>query len=152
MKTTIANRFVKTTALAAFMVIAFAASAFAKPTDVSKYLVKQFQKQFQHADNVTWKTTDRFTSASFNLNGDNVSVFYNNENNIIGISKVISLQDLPKAAQQVISTEYNKYTIVSIIDFTDENANENYYIQLQNNGKQIILQSDERGHMSDYQK
>ncbi len=152
MKTTIVNHFVKTTALATFMFIVFAASAFAKPTDVSKYLVKQFQKQFQNADNVTWKTTDRFTSASFDLNGDKVSVFYNNENNIVGISKTISLQDLPKAAQQALSTTYSVYTPTDLIDFTDADGNETYYMQLQHNGKQVILQSDVRGHVSDYQR
>jgi len=65
MKTTLVNRFVKTTALAAILLISFTMSAFAKPTDVSKYLMKQFQKQFEGAANVTWKTTDNFTSASF---------------------------------------------------------------------------------------
>lgn len=150
MKSTI--RFAKTTAVAAFLFITIAASAFARPAEVSKYLMNQFQKQFQYADNVTWKTTDRFTSASFIVNGNEVSVFYNNENNMIGISKTISVQDLPKAAQKVLNTEYSKYTITSVIDFTDENGNESYYIQLQNNGKQIILQSDNSGRMSDYQK
>ena len=151
MKTTIVNRFVKTTALAAFIFIAFASSAFARPSDVSKYLMKQFQQQFQHADNVTWKTTDRFTSASFTLNGNSVSVFYNNQNNIIGISKIIAVQDLPKAAQKTLTTDYNAYHVVSAIDFTDENGDESYYIQLQNNGKEIILQSDGLGNMSNYQ-
>ncbi len=142
---------VKNIALSAFMFIAFAASAFAKPTDVSKYLMKQFQKQYQHANNVTWKTTDHFTFASFDMNGDKISVFYNTDNNVIGISKDISVQDLPKVAQQTVTKGYKNYTIVSTIGFTDENGDESYYIQLENKGKQIILKSDLYGNVSEYQ-
>lgn len=152
MKTTIVTRVVKATTLAAVMFFAFTMSAFAKPTDVSKYLMRQFQKQFQPASDVTWKTTDRFTSASFEMNKQKVSVFYNNESRLIGISKFITLQDLPKAAQQEITTLYNVNAISSMIDFTDENGNESYYIQLVSDNKQIILQSDEQGHLSNYEK
>ncbi len=149
MKTTI----VKTTALAAFMFIAFTMSAFAKPNDVSKYLVKQFQKQFQHATNVTWKTTSNFISATFMLEGDKTSVFYNTDNDLIAVSRDITVQDLPKAAKQVINKKYSNQNIVSVIDFTDANGNESYYIQLDGNkGKTIILQSDEAGRISDFQK
>lgn len=149
MKTTI----VKTSVLAAFMLIAFTMSAFAKPNDVSKYLMRQFQKQFQHATNVTWKTTASFTSATCMLDGDKTSVFYNNDNDLIGISRTISVQDLPKAAQKLLSRKYNGQTIASVIDFTEANGNESYYVQLDNsNGKTIILQCDEAGNVSDFQK
>ena len=149
---TMFNRLLKTTVLAAFMFIAFSMSAFAKPMDVSKYLVKQFQKQFQHATNVTWKITDRFTSATFTLNGDKVAVFYNNQNDMIGLSKDITVQDLPKAAQKIINAQYNNQKVVSVIDFTDANGSESYYIQLDANGKQTILQADDGGRISNFQK
>lgn len=150
MKTTF-NRFAKTIALAAFMFLAFTMSAFAKPTDVSKYLVKQFQNQFQNAANVSWKTTSDFTSASFTVNGEKVSVFYNNLNDLVGISKIIAVQDLPKTAQQTISSKYGQYNVVSVINFTDADGNGCYYIQLENNNKQTILKADESGYISNFQ-
>lgn len=149
MKTTI----VKTSILATFMFVAFTMSAFAKPNDVSKYLVKQFQKQFQHATDVTWKTTSSFTSATFMLDGNKTSVFYNTSNDLVGISRDITVQDLPKATQRLLNKKYAGQAIASVIDFTDANGSENYYVQLdKSNGKQIILQADEAGNVSDFQK
>ena len=148
MKTTI----VKSSVLAAFMLITFTMSAFAKPNDVSKYLIKQFQKQFHHATDVTWKTTSNFTAATFMLDGDKTSVFYNTSNDLIGVSRDITFQDLPKAAQRLINKKYVDQNITSVIDFTDANGNENYYIQFdKSNGKTIILQADEAGSVSGFQ-
>ena len=151
MKTTVI-RFAKTAALAAFIIIAFTMSAFAKPTNVSKYLVSQFEKQYRGASDVTWKTTSQFTSASFVLNGEKMSVFYNLQNDLMAVSKIIAVEDLPKAARQTINTKYGNYQVVSVIDYTNADGNESYYIQLENNNKQTILQSDESGHISDFQK
>ena len=151
MKTTFI-RFAKTTALAAFMFIAFTMSAFAKPIEVNDYLIKQFESQFRGASNVTWKTTAQFTSASFMQNGQKVSVFYNSQSDLIGVSKTITVTELPKKAQQTLTARYNDYTVVSVIDFTNEEGVESYYIQLDNKGKQIILQSDEFGSVTDFQK
>ncbi len=145
-------RLTKTALLTAFMFIAFTMSAFAKPTDVSKYLVKQFQKQFQQAANVAWKTTDQFTSATFTLDGNNMIVFYNPQNDLIGVSKTITLQDLPITAVQAINMKYGNDKIVSVINFTDAEGISNYYIQIESNNRQIILKSDDQGYLSNYQK
>ncbi len=148
MKTTL----VKGSILSAFMFIAFTMSAFAANNDVSKYLVKQFQKQFGHATNVTWKITSNFTSATFTLDSEKTSVFYNTTNDLIAVSKEVTVQDLPKAAQRTLAKKYSNKTITSVIDFTDGNGNESYYIQLDsNNQKTIILQSDAAGNVSDFQ-
>ena len=141
----------KNTSLAAFMFIAFTMSAFAKPAGVSKNLVKQFQKQFRQAADVTWKTTNDFTSASFFADGSNMSVFYNTDNTIIGVSKEITVQDLPKAAQKNIDEYYSKFKVVSVIELTDAGGALNYYIQLKNERKQIILCSNELGYISNFQ-
>ena len=149
MKTTI----VKVSILSVFMFIAFTMSAFAANNDVSKYLVKQFQKQFQHATNVTWKITSNFTSATFTLDGEKTSVFYNTSNDLICVSRDVTVQDLPKAAQRTLNKKYSDKNITSIIDLTDATGNENYYIQLDsNNTKTIILESDLSGNVSDFQK
>ncbi|MDQ2753414.1 MAG: hypothetical protein M3R72_10375 [Bacteroidota bacterium] len=142
----------KKSLLSAFLFIAFTMSAFASNNDVSKYLVKQFQKQFQHATNVAWKTTSNFTSATFTLDGEKTSVFYNTGNELIAVSREITVQDLPKAAQRSLNKKYSNKNISSVIDFTDAAGNESYYIQLDgNNEKTIILQSDEAGNISDFQ-
>ncbi len=149
MKTTI----VKGSVLSAFIFIAFTMSAFAKPSDVSKYLMKQFQKQFKNADHVTWKTTSNFTSATFTIDGEKTSVFYNTANDLIAVSKEITVQDLPKATQRTLTKKYSDKTINSVIDYTDANGNESYYVQLDgNSAKTIILQSDMAGNVSNFQK
>ena len=141
----------KTIALTALMFAAFTISAFAKPTEVSKFIVKQFQKQFNQINDVTWKTTNEFISASFHTDGKKTSVFYNNDGNLIGVSKEVTLTDLPKAAQKTIDEHYSKFNVASVIEFTEANGTFNYYIQLQNERKQIILKADELGYISDFQ-
>ena len=149
MKTTFI-RFAKTTAVAAFAFIAFTTSAFAKPIEVSNYLAKQFEQQFRGASNVTWKTTSEFTSASFLQDGQKVSVFYNTSSELIGVSKIITTNELPRKAQQALANRYNDYVVVSTIEFTDGDGVVKYYIQLENNNKQTILQSDDNGSVSDF--
>lgn len=145
--------FLKTSILSAFMFIAFTMSAFAKTSNVSKYLMKQFQRQFKNASNVTWKTTPDFTSATFTIDGEKTSVFYNATNDLIAVSKQINVDDLPKAAQRNLAKKYSNKTINSVIDYTDANGNETYYIQLDaDNAKNIILQSDMMGNISSFQK
>jgi len=152
MKTNFVNRIAKATTLAAFMFLAFTMSAFAKPTaDVNKQVMKQFAKQFTHASNVTWKTTKDFTSASFTLNGESVQVFYNNSNNLICVSKVVTVEDLPKAAKQTLETKYSDYKVISVIDYTEPDGTLSYFIQLENGKKKTILKSDEYGFTSQFE-
>lgn len=145
------NRFAKTTAVAAFLF--FTMSAFATPpVEVSNYLVRQFEHQFAGASNVTWKTTDQFTSASFIQDGKKVSVFYSPEGDLAGVSKVITVNDLPAKTQQKLATQYRDYTIMSVIDFVDAEGTTMYYVQLENNNQQSILQVDNYGSVSNFKK
>lgn len=149
MKTTFI-RIAKASAVAAFMFIAFTTSAFAKPIEVSNYLSRQFEQQFRGASNVSWKITSQFTSATFMQNDQKVSVFYNTGGELVGVSRTIDVKDLPKKAQQVLNNRYSDHTVVSVIEFTDSDDVVRYYIQLENNNKQSILQTDELGSLSDF--
>ncbi len=152
MKTAFLNRLVKTIVLSAFLFMAFTMSAFASPVEVSWRLQNQFKQQFHNASDVRWKTTSKFTSATFTIDGEQTAVYYNPDNEFIGISKVIAVEDLPKAARRCLTERYSDYKVISVIDFTDADDVNSYYVQLEDGNKQIILQSDTNGRVSTYKK
>ncbi len=152
MKTNSFSRFAKATAFAAFVIIACTMSAFAKPLDVNRYIMSKFQNQFKNASNVSWKESQEFTSATFIQNGEKTSVFYDASNNLISITKEISVEDLPTVAQETIATKYKNYTVDSVINYLDGNGIMSYYVKLNRGNKSIILKSDIYGYLNFFQQ
>jgi hypothetical protein len=83
--------------LTVFAAILFTLSAtFARDINpVPDAIVGALQKEFKNASNVTWKTTAIFYKAAFTFDGKPLEAFFSYEGQLIGVSRNISIDQLP---------------------------------------------------------
>ncbi len=134
--------------LALVISAAFVSRSAAMPENVDAKILNHFAKTFKSAENVTWTSTKDYSKASFVRNNKRMEVFYNSKDELICTTTYVDMQDLPDATQQTIEDKYNGYSRTSAIKYVDADGNTLYYIQLDNDKKSIVLQSDTDGFTS----
>ena len=126
------------------------------------YMTAQhFMMDFPKATNVTWKRSS-FEEASFTWNGKEMKAFYDLDDNLIGTTSPANYSDIPANAQKEIEKYYMGYTPTSVILFDDNEFNDtdmilygnsfededNYFVEMTNNNKTIVLQVNMEGLVS----
>ena len=123
---------------------------------VSNYSLSSFKSDFGSKSDVTWSRSDRFDRATFNQNGQEMSVYYDFEGNLLATSTVKTFNDLPLRGQNIITKKYEGYAVESVMlyDFplstnaqmllfnSQFNDPHNYFVQLANGKEKIIVQVD----------
>jgi hypothetical protein len=119
---------------------------------------QHFQNDFPNATNVSWKRAG-FEEATFTLDNKEMKAFYDYNHDLIGTTTTVDYSTLPIAARKFIEKHYSDYTLQQVIMFDDNEYNEsdmvlygnpfddadNYFIELSNNNKTIVLQSNMEG-------
>jgi hypothetical protein len=116
-----------------------ATSAFATkgPEKVAPRVKAVFEKSFTDAANVSWEKSEDYYFANFTLNAKNVSVAYNENGDLLGISRVIATAQLPINVALAIGNKYEGYTVAKSATELTYNGETNYYVSVENN-KQIL--------------
>ncbi|THU31560.1 hypothetical protein FAM09_28460 [Niastella caeni] len=124
---------------------------------------QHFLTQFPDATNVSWKING-FEEASFTLNGKNMQAFYDYDNQLIGTTTPANYFDMPASARKYIEKHYGDYTTQKVILFDDNEYNQsdmilygdafadedNYFVELSNGSKTIVLQVNMEGLVTFY--
>ena len=126
----------------------FASAAFAGPADVSSTALNNLTYEFKNAKDVVWKVTAIYTYASFTYNGEKMEVCYNNDGDLIGVSRIISNDELPQKANKKIAKEYAGYKTAEAIEFKNAEDETTFYISLLKDASKIILQVETNGDVS----
>jgi len=119
---------------------------------------QNFMIDFPEATNVSWKKAG-FEEALFTLNGKEMKAFYDYEHELIGTTTQVSYFDMPDNARKYIEKHYSDYTTQSVILFDDNEYNtsdmilygnvfedaDNYFVELSNNNRKIVLQVNMEG-------
>lgn len=126
------------------------------------YMTNQnFMMDFPNATDVSWKRGE-FEEASFTWNGKNMQAFYDYTDNLVGTTSQASYSALPASAQKEIEKYYKGYTPKEVILFDDNEFNDtdmilyghqfededNYFVEMTNNTKTIVLQVNMEGVVS----
>lgn len=123
---------------------------------------EQFEQDFDKATDVHWKRTKYFDEATFVQDGQKMIAFYDYKNDLVGTTQTKSFTDLPAVAQQFINKKYKDAHVEKVILFDDNEINEtdmllynhqfddedNYFVELQQGTKEIVLQVDMSGEVS----
>jgi bisphosphoglycerate-independent phosphoglycerate mutase (AlkP superfamily) len=135
----------------ALIAIATGTSAFAGP---SSKVSNHFASLFNEAKNVSWKSTEDYDKVSFVLNNEKVEAFYNSDEELIGTSKTMAFDKLPKAALEIITTKYTypAYQLTDCIAFNDANSGTNYYVSMKKAKETIVLKITPAGIVSVFSK
>jgi hypothetical protein len=123
---------------------------------------EQFAQDFDQVSNVEWKRTRFFDEATFTKDEKTMTAFYDYENKLVGTTEVKAFTDLPASAQKTINKKYKDYSVQKVIMFDDNEDNDtdmllyghqfddadNYFVELQQGNKAIIVQVDMIGDVS----
>lgn len=131
----------------ALIALATTTTAFADPNSVSTKVLSHVATSFKQATNISWVANDRFDKISFTLNNEKVDAFYNTYGELIGTSKTMAFDKLPKAAIETITTKYTfpKFQLKDCIQFTGADNEANYYVSMDADYETLVLEISKNG-------
>lgn len=139
------------TALAA---ITIGTSAFASPASISKKVTSHFMTSFSNASEISWTRTEKFNKASFLIDDQKIEAFYDNDGDLIGSSKSVQFDKLPKSAIETITSKYTfpEYQVLECIEFVNADNEKNYYVSMDKDDATVVLEITKKGMVSLYNK
>ena len=128
----------------------FAVSAFASPgpDKVSKRVKTEFERNFSDALNVKWEKQDDFYFAYFNLNLKEVSAAYNENGDLLGVSRILETDQLPLGISLAIANKYAGYIVGKTITEIIYEGQTNYYVIVENDRKNLKLKCNSNGEIT----
>lgn len=122
--------------------------------DISSNSLDQFKVDFPGATIVKTAKVSGLDKITFTLSGIKSDAYYDMQSSLVGVVIIKTVSDLQPATAKNISKKYAGYTIQQVILFDDNEANDsdmflygtqfadadNYFIELTNDGKTIVLQ------------
>jgi hypothetical protein len=115
-------------------------SAFAGEETVNSKVLNSFKAEFNAAKDVVWTTGANFYTASFIYNNKYINAFYDTEGGLIGITRYLSLLDLPMNLQITIKNNYGSYWVSDLFEVSKHEST-SYYITLENADTKVVLKS-----------
>jgi len=132
----------------ALIAIATGTSAFAAPS--STKATAHFAITFSKAKNVSWISGGKFEKVNFVLNDENLTAFYDEYGDLIGTTKKVAFDKLPKAAIETITTEFTfpEYQVRDCIEFVNDKNEKKYYTSFETENATVILEIALNGRVS----
>jgi hypothetical protein len=126
-------------------------SAFANEGKVTTKVLEAFQTEFNSAKEVSWSTGDNYFKAEFIFNGQHVSAFYSTDGDLLGITRYITVLDLPVSLQASLKKNYDGFWISDLFEVT-KSDNTGYYITLESADTKIVMKASDADEWSVYKK
>jgi hypothetical protein len=127
------------------------ASVFASEKNVNQKVLNAFNTEFATAANVEWTVGDNYYKASFTYNEKYVFAYFNEEGELLGITRYISPVNLPLNLQTNLKKNYNDYWISDLFEVA-KNSGTAYYITLENADTKMVLKSADGNNWSVHNK
>lgn len=145
-KTTIMKKFL----LAGLFAFVLSATSFAASNEANSKAVAHLETAYTNAKDVSWVITSDYQKASFTIGNEKTDVYYNADGEILGSSKTMAYDKLPKAALETLSSEYTfpDYQLKDCIKFTDATDHTSYFVSFDNENENIILKISDNGVVS----
>jgi len=107
---------------------------------VTETVIKSFTSSFKSATDVTWTVSDNIYKASFSLNGQHVSAYYNADGQMLAMTRNISSSQLPLTLQASLKKSYEDYWITDLFEMANEEGTF-YYITLENADVKLVMKA-----------
>lgn len=115
-------------------------SAFASEVNVNEKVQNAFKSEFTNASEVAWFQGDTYFRATFNYKGVYLFAFYNDEGELLALSRYISPTILPFILQNNLKKNYEGYWVSDLFE-ASKNGDTCYYITIENADTKIVLKS-----------
>ena len=126
-------------------------TAFANDEKVSPKVLEAFQTEFNTAKEVNWTAGDNYFKAEFTFNGQHVNAYYAADGELLGLTRYITLLDLPMNLQTSLKKTYDDFWITDVFEVS-KSDNTGYYITLENADTRIIMKAGTDGEWNVYKK
>jgi hypothetical protein len=142
------KKIILATALVAFSILAHAGGK-----DADKKLLNDLQAAMKASTSVTWTQTDNYAKGTFTFNDQTVSAYLDPETNeLIGFVIHLTGANFPQEAVNAIQKKYADWKITDAIYFIDDNANGNYFAQVEKGNNKLALKVTASGNVSIYRR
>lgn len=126
-------------------------SVFAGEANVNEKVLNAFNSEFNSAREVQWTTGANYYMASFIYNEKYVNAYYNEEGELMGLTRNITTADLPFALQANLKNDYAGYWVSDLAEVTKSEGT-TYYITLENADTKLVLKAAGGYNWSQYKK
>ena len=117
-------------------------SVFANDAEgVSDKVIKSFKKEFASAQEVQWEKSKDFVKVTFKLNDQVMFGYYNEEGEMIALTRNITSVQLPINLLADIKKNFTQYWITDLFEIAMNNSTD-YYITVENSDFSIVLKSN----------
>lgn len=126
-------------------------SSFASDVNVSQKVLDAFKTEFAAAKDVEWTTESNYYKATFNYNGKFVFAYYSSEGDFMGLTRYLSVTDLPILLQNNLKKNYEGYWISDLFEASREEGT-SYYITIENADTKVVLKSTDNNSWTSFIK
>jgi hypothetical protein len=132
-------------------IVAGSLGAFAGEKDVNPKVLNAFKTEFNTAKEVEWSIGSNYYRATFVYNDKHVFAFYNENGELLGLTRYLSPLDLPISLQANLKKSYSAYWISDLFEVA-KNDGTAYYLTLENADTKIVLKSTDSSNWNMYNK
>ena len=115
-------------------------SSFATDEKVNQKVLNAFQQEFATASEVTWTTASDYYKADFTFNGQHVNAFFSLDGDLLGVTRNITVLDLPMSLQAGLKKSYSDYWISDLFEVS-AGEETSYYVTLESADYSTVLKS-----------
>ena len=123
-----------------FLTVLFSQPSFATEKNVTPTVLKSFEKTFTTAKAVEWVVSQNLYKARFELNGQVVCAYYNNEGALMAVTRNITAHQLPFVLQTNLMKGHENHWITELFELSNEGGT-TYYAVLETADSKVMLQS-----------
>jgi hypothetical protein len=110
-----------------------------------------FNNSFRGTNNVLWQQEKDFVKATFTMNNQVMYAYYNDNGDLMAVTRNILSDQLPITLMTDLKKNYNDHWISDLFEMAAEGQT-SYYITLENADETIILKSSDFNTWSVYKK
>lgn len=139
-----------------FIILAFIGSAafnniHAADNKATPVVEQSFENAYSGAKNITWKQVGDLYKASFVLDNQYVSAFYNSDGELVAVTKNISSLQLPQKLQKSLKNKLGNSWIGEVF-VVNTDGKDTYFVKMENADTAVLLKSYSSNKWAVYQK
>lgn len=142
----------KTIVALMMMVTLGVTSVFAGGEKVSPAVLSAFNSEFASAQEVSWFVAGDYYKAAFTFNGQRVFAYYDENAELLGVTRYISTTQLPLSLMKDIKSRITADIWVSGLVEVSSGTGTTYFITLEDADSKTILKSSNGGNWTVHEK
>jgi hypothetical protein len=113
---------------------------FAREAEVNPKVLYAFNNEFKSAREVKWTVETDYTMATFTYNDKHVFAYYDNNGELLGLTRYVALSDLPLMLQGELKNKYSTFWISELFEVAN-NEGTAYYATVENADTRYMLKA-----------